>query len=324
MSGTPAVSVIVPVYNGEQFLRQTINSVLAQTYRDFEVVVVDDGSSDGSRAILDGYGDRLRVFHQENRGAPAARNRAIGEARGEWIAFLDHDDTWERDKLEVQMAAVGPADDLLHAEARVIDGQGTVIRETFSHPDDPPQEHTLLECVIRHNPIYVLTTVVRRAAIEKVGGLNPDNRFGTDEYLLWMRLLASGHRARYINRVVASYRVHGRNASGNHTQMIYGELFALEHLYTEFGRTFSPTVRQAFHAKIHQLYYSYGWRLFDDGRNSEMGACFRAALRHRPTSWKSWPCATAGSLPGGRVLMPFVRRLVGEGHVVSEQNGWYG
>ncbi|MBN2584459.1 MAG: glycosyltransferase [Planctomycetes bacterium] len=324
MSGTPAVSVIIPVYNGERFLRQTIDSVLAQTFRDFEVVVVDDGSSDSSRAILDGYGDRLRVFGQTNCGAPSARNRAIGEARGEWIAFLDHDDTWEPDKLEVQMAAARPDDDLLHAEARVIDGSDAVIKPAFSHPDDPPEEQTRLERVIRHNPIYVLTTIVRRAAVEKVGRLDPNDRFGTDEYLLWMRLLASGYQARYLDRVVASYRVHGHNASGNHTQMIYGELYALEHLWAEFGDAFGPAAREAFHAKIHQLYYSYGWRLLDDGRNGEVGACFRAAVRHKPSSWKSWPCAAASSLPGGRWLMPAVRRMVGEGHVVSEQNGWYG
>ncbi|HOI53885.1 MAG TPA: glycosyltransferase [Phycisphaerae bacterium] len=324
MSASPAVSVIVPVYNGERFLRQTLDSILAQTFHDYEIVAVDDGSSDGSRAILESYGDRVRVFTQKNLGAPSARNRAIGEARGQWIAFLDHDDTWEPDKLEFQMSAARPDDDLIHAEARVIDGSGAIIKDAFSHPDDPPETQTRLERVIRHNPIYVLTTIVRRDAIEKVGRLDPNDRFGTDEYLLWMRLLASGCKARYLDRIVASYRVHGQNASGHHTRMIYGELYALEALWAEFGRTFSPSVARAFHAKIHQLYYSYGWRLLDDGRNGEVGACFRAALRHKPLSWKSWPCAAASSVPGARWLMPSVRRLVGEGHIVSEQNGWYG
>ncbi|NIA20953.1 MAG: glycosyltransferase [Anaerolineaceae bacterium] len=324
MSGTPAVSVIVPVYNGERFLKQTINSVLAQTYRDFEVVVVNDGSSDGSRAILDGYGDRLRVFHQENRGAPGARNRAICEARGEWIAFLDHDDLWEPDKLEVQLKALRRDDDLLHAEARVINGDGRVIREAFSHQEDWPEERTCLERVIRHNPVYVLTALVRREAVLKLGGLDPNDRFGTDEYLLWMRLLAAGYRARYLNRIVASYRVHGGNASGNHTQMIYGEIYALEHLYAEFGSAFTTSLGQVFHDKIHQLYYNYGWRLFEVGRVDEVGRCFRRAVHHKPTSWRCWLCAAAGSLPRGCRVLPVVRRLVGQSHVVSEQNGWYG
>ena len=76
VSASPAVSVIVPVYNGERFLRQTLDSILAQTFHDYEIVAVDDGSSDGSRAILESYGDRVRVFTQKNLGAPSARNRA--------------------------------------------------------------------------------------------------------------------------------------------------------------------------------------------------------------------------------------------------------
>ena len=103
----PKVSVVIPTYNRADKVRDTIDSVLAQTFTDLEVVVVDDGSSDGTGKILgETFGHRIRYYPQANQGASVARNRGIAEARGEWIAFLDSDDLWEKDKLEWQFKAL--------------------------------------------------------------------------------------------------------------------------------------------------------------------------------------------------------------------------
>ncbi len=98
------ITVVIPAYNAAAFIRRTIDSVLAQTYDDYEVVVIDDGSSDGTSDIVESYGGKVRCIRQENAGDGAARNRGIAEARGQWIAFLDHDDEWQREKLQDQMA----------------------------------------------------------------------------------------------------------------------------------------------------------------------------------------------------------------------------
>jgi glycosyltransferase involved in cell wall biosynthesis len=103
----PKVSVVIPTYNRAEKVLKTIESVLSQTFRDFEVVVVDDGSTDDTTRVLgELFGDRIRYFPQVNQGASMARNKGIAEARGEWIAFLDSDDLWEKDKLEWQMKAI--------------------------------------------------------------------------------------------------------------------------------------------------------------------------------------------------------------------------
>src|SRR5258708_8712103 len=99
----PLVSVIIPVYNREHCVKRAIDSVTAQTFKDFEVVVVDDGSKDGSVEILKSYGDSIHLICQKNAGAGTARNVAIRAARGRWIAFLDSDDAWRPEKLECQM-----------------------------------------------------------------------------------------------------------------------------------------------------------------------------------------------------------------------------
>ena len=99
----PLISGIVPVYNGERYLRETLDSMLAQTYQPLEVIVVDDGSTDGTPKVVAGYGDRVRYIYQENSGPAIARNRGIDAARGEFIAFLDADDLWHPEKLMRQM-----------------------------------------------------------------------------------------------------------------------------------------------------------------------------------------------------------------------------
>src|SRR5579862_9064675 len=104
---SPKVSVVIPTYNRADKVGNAIKSVLAQTVHDLEVIVVDDGSSDDTEKVLaKEFGDRVRYYVQANQGASVARNRGIEEARGEWIAFLDSDDTWEVDKLEWQFRAV--------------------------------------------------------------------------------------------------------------------------------------------------------------------------------------------------------------------------
>src|SRR5688572_13312922 len=103
-SSLPLISCVVPVFNGERYLSETLESIFAQSYRPLEVIVADDGSTDRTPDTVAGYGDRIRYLKQENAGASAARNLGLEAARGEFIAFLDADDLWHAEKLQRQMA----------------------------------------------------------------------------------------------------------------------------------------------------------------------------------------------------------------------------
>jgi len=105
-SKTVCVSVIIPTYNRAEFVTKAIDSILVQTYRDYEIIVVDDGSTDKTQQVLEPYLDKISYIHQDNAGVSAARNRGVVEAKGQWIAFLDSDDQWLPEKLSVQVAAV--------------------------------------------------------------------------------------------------------------------------------------------------------------------------------------------------------------------------
>src|SRR5919205_4589183 len=105
MNSSPPIIVIIPVYNGESYVAEAIESILDQTYRPAEVIVVDDGSTDNTAEVVKRFGDVVQYHHQPNRGAGAARNRGVELSHGEFLAFLDADDLWHKDKLAHQIQA---------------------------------------------------------------------------------------------------------------------------------------------------------------------------------------------------------------------------
>lgn len=125
----PRVSTIIPAFNGERFIGQAIESALAQTYTNIEIIVVDDGSTDATREVVAQYAGRVAYLHQPNAGVAAARNRGIREAHGDFIALLDQDDVWRCDKIKIQVAAFESIKDcaVVFSDYSLIDAEG---RET--------------------------------------------------------------------------------------------------------------------------------------------------------------------------------------------------
>lgn len=193
------VSAIIPAYNREATVAKAVESALAQTYRDLEVIVVDDGSKDGTLDALSNFGSAIRVVRQANAGPSAARNRGVAEAKGRIVAFLDSDDCWLPEKIERQAALMDRAGDAMSCcvcNAKVVGGEGRFLGETFAHAGISP-EFTEGEWL---NPQVVLSTrfllfnqvvAVRREAFEKVGGFNERLRL-LEDYELSLRLAALG------------------------------------------------------------------------------------------------------------------------------------
>jgi len=202
-----SISVVMPCYNSAPFLREAVDSVLGQTCPEGELVVVDDGSTDDSRDILRGYGDRIRVIEQANRGPYPARNAGLKIARGEFVAFLDADDWWSPDFLEkLHGALVG------HPEAALAycGWQNVGATERSTEPFVPPdyQAGDKLEAFLRAaSPWPIHAALVRRAALEAVGGFDTSLHSCMD-YDLWLRLAATRPIVR-VPEVLAFYRFHG-------------------------------------------------------------------------------------------------------------------
>ncbi len=239
----PRVSVVIPTYNRTEPLRRAVASVLGQTFRDLEVLVVDDGSSDGrALAVLDGLGDpRIRVLRlAENRGASRARNAGILGARGEWVAFLDSDDEWLPEKLERQMARLergrgrdpGTAVVYCPALSRSSAGAGHVI------PAGEPSEGDVLDELLHMNrrPPTASAYVVERSARLSVGGFD-ESLPSAQDIDLWLRLARASHRFVAVPEPLVVKHEHGAG-------QITGDPFATLAGFREMERRWGPLVRE--------------------------------------------------------------------------------
>jgi glycosyltransferase involved in cell wall biosynthesis len=189
----PRVAVIIPVYNGEQTIAATIESVVAQSFRDFEVIVIDDGSTDATPSILERFNSRVRILKQTNAGFCAARNAGIAKSGSDYIALLDADDLWMPSKLEKSMAILERSPQLSMVYTDVVN-QDLDGHDLSTSPIDANTAHapTLDEMLNRLWPIMPSTVVMRRDAYEKCGrfaeGFSEDLDF-------WIRIREQGEFA---------------------------------------------------------------------------------------------------------------------------------
>ncbi len=209
------VSVIIPAYNREQLIGPTLESVLAQTYTDYEVLVVDDGSTDGTRAVAESYVQkfrgRLRCISQPNQGLSAARNTGCRAAAGRLLAFLDSDDLWKPEKLALQVPAIDadPSIGLVSSMAEVVDAQNT--RVLRIKPEQRPG--TTLRELIDRGTAPPSTFLARREAMEQVGGFDAAITKGLEDLDLGFRLAAAGWKLVCLEQPLIRYRMHETNIS---------------------------------------------------------------------------------------------------------------
>lgn len=206
-TASPLVSVIVPAYDVAEFIGEALDSVLAQTFKDFEIIVVNDGSPDTTELerALEPYLSRIVYLKQENRGVSAARNAAIGAARGSLIAFLDGDDTWLPNYLEVQVARIqaDPTIDVLYPNV-IMFGDSSEAGEEFmaicpSNGEVTFERLLLQECNVSNCSIARRETIVR-------AGLFDESLRSVEDFDLWLRVIKQGGRIAYHRDVLARYR----------------------------------------------------------------------------------------------------------------------
>lgn len=208
----PKISVIIPAYNASKNITETIESVLAQTFTDFEVIVADDGSLDNTVDVvlsLTERDDRVKIYRTEkNQGVSKARNFAISNATGEWIAFLDSDDLWTKDKLEKQISLAEKSNaDIVYCSYGIVDENGhPLCRDFIVEPE------TNYNMMLARSVISCSTAMIKRDHFDKYS-------FSTDyaheDYALWMEMLHDGLVAVGITEVLAYYRIYKGTRSAN-------------------------------------------------------------------------------------------------------------
>jgi glycosyltransferase involved in cell wall biosynthesis len=245
------VSAIIPTYNYGRFLREAIDSALAQTCPALEVIVVDDGSTDDTPQVLAGYGDRIRAIRQENAGVGTARNAGIAAARGEYLAFLDSDDIWRPRKLERDLARfeADPELGLVHCGVEAFDNTGKTISVSLTG-----LEGWVAPDLLRLDRQVIAApgsgTMVPKRVAEEIGGF--DARLQPSEDWDFCYRVAARYRVGFVPEVLVRYRLHGSGIHLNIPRMENGMLMALEKAFTSPDPAVQ-SLRRHTYGRIHRI-----------------------------------------------------------------------
>ena len=269
----PRVSVIIPCYNTAEFVAETLDSVLAQTYRDFEVVVVNDGSPDTPELerVLEPYRDRIVYIVKENGGCASARNRGIASAQGELIALIDPDDIWMPNYLEDQVARLDadPGLDIVFPNM-VFFGPKESGKRLALDPSVPVPEATFLS-LVTEQCVVVVSVLARRTAFERAG-LFDERLRRCEDFDLWLRCLKTGSRISGHHTVLLRYRRRAGSLTANEAPMLFSAAGVLRKMRETVELT--DVERRAIDAKVLEL---NGNALFFEGKRAFLQGDYRTA-----------------------------------------------
>ncbi len=294
----PLVSVVMPAYNARTYLRQAILSVLEQDYPNVELIVVDDGSSDGTAEAAESYGDRVRVLRQKNRGPAAARNLGMRSSSGSLIAFLDADDVWLPGKVTAQVVQLRQYPDVGMVYGGFVRWESKP-DGSFDCPPPPTVEDSRLPLVeaqsgwIYHellldNIVHIITAMVRRTVVDELRGLDEQLPTGED-YDFWLRLsrLCRVHK---LNRTLAYYRIHAASITriprpeNNEYRVLVRTLKA----FGPTGPDGMEVAKEKLIARLFGLCFGHGYFHYWQGEPMVARSAFRQAIRHDPWKPKAW------------------------------------
>ncbi len=276
MPKVPSVSVVIPTYNRLSLLTQTVESVRSQTFQDFEIIVVDDGSTDDTWNWLSRQPD-IRAFTHTNQGIAASRNVGIAEARAPWVALLDHDDLWLSDKLKLQMGFIAENPHIAMVAARHV-RMGRRIRNPRRVQW---KSGDLFAAVYAESFIHTSSVIIRKDVLQSIGGFDPRYRFA-DEFDVWLKI-ARDYPIAYLDKPLVLIRFYEANTSHDRLGLRKDtEDILLTHYDPQriSKRVFQKTMSD------HDI--SYGRAYLKAGDLQSAVDCFRRSTSRAPLRMRTW------------------------------------
>jgi len=217
----PFVSIIIPTYQNCNRLRGALNSVLSQTYDDYEVLIMDDGSTDGTEEMVNSFKDsRIFYYWNKNSGGPAKpRNRGIKFSKGNWIAFLDSDDSWKPNKLKMCIENISEQVDLIYHDLEIVYGSKKIFRRKKARTRKL-KKPVLIDLLINDNLICNSSVIVRKNLLQKVGGINESKSLvAAEDYNTWLRIANLTNQFIYLPHTLGYYSKHSDSLSNKNMSL---------------------------------------------------------------------------------------------------------
>jgi teichuronic acid biosynthesis glycosyltransferase TuaG len=226
------VSIIMPAYNAEKYISEAVESVLSQTYQHWELLIINDGSTDQTENIARKYAEkdpRIVLINQANKKLAVARNTGIQSAKGEWIAFLDSDDLWVENKLELQLdsADKNPEVDLIFTDGYIFENEDKNTRKPYGIISGIFQGKEMYVLLYERNWVPVLSVLVRKSIVDKVGlqDEHPYIHYGCEDFDYWLRMAKNGAVFLGLSEKLFYYRRHSNNMSRNVQNIFFAEYY---------------------------------------------------------------------------------------------------
>lgn len=304
-SGT-LVSVVVPSFNDSRFVHQCVTSVLAQSHGPLDVIVVDDGSNDGTAEIARSFGAPVRVFEQPNSGSAVARNRGLREARGEYVAFLDADDCWHSRKIELQLRHLESCAECVAVYCRKLElterhaapswASDQDLAGELAVSSDPGASGWLYLELLRSSVVHTSTVMASRDMLGRVGQFDPTLKKGQDlDY--WLRLSRLGP-IHMLDDVLSAYRIHASSITHRTMSRNY-HAYVVERAVARFGPT-DPAGGSLAPGELATIlatsWLEFGYQHFRRGSTQICRDSVRRSLRYRSARLRSWSLAVRTAL----------------------------
>lgn len=297
MKNDPLVTVIIPVFNCEKYIRESIECALAQTYSNIEIIAVDDGSTDNSLRVLESFGGKITIIRQKNSGSAVARNAGIEAAAGKYVAFLDGDDYWFSEKVseQVKYLATHPTVRLVFCEW--IEWKYSVDKDS-PKPKRPsygdlqkiqPElsgdlyKELLLECILHTSTVVMHTELAR-----DIGGFNPGFKKGQD-YEFWLRV-SRETEIHKLSAVLSLYRIHEESITSSPPSINY-EFRVVKNALDLWGLSgFSGACARKRDVRAHlsKTWLNFGGALLGNGQTEHARSAFIKAIYYKPSSPRLW------------------------------------
>lgn len=281
------VSVIIPAYNEEQHIAQSIKSVLHQTYPCEEIIILDDGSTDDTETIVKRFEDSsIRYIYQDNQGVCQTRNRAIEEAKYSLIAWLDADDFWMPEKMEKQIAQVKdhPESGMYYSDYRKVDHEGEELPHRRQNRTTP--SGWIFRDLFKRNVIQPSTTLIRKECYEDVGMYNDDLQRCWD-YEMWLRI-ALKYKISGCSDQLSNYRIIEDRMSTNRKKSRGAIIKLLKNMYQSAKGTEQEVSRKLLHKRLNKQYYKIARKQHKKGNYEEAVTFYQKSLGIKRLQPKTW------------------------------------